>query len=48
MSGFQGMFWHQHAWTHPQLLQAIGVQWGFAVGAAGLALWFFRRRYTAG
>lgn len=48
MSGYQGMFWEQWSWTHPKMLTAIGVQWGFAAAASTLALWLFRRRYVAG
>ncbi len=48
MSGYQGMFWQQWSWTHPAMLQALAVQWGFAVVAFGLARWLFHRRYLAG
>ncbi|MBK8099460.1 MAG: hypothetical protein IPK26_20315 [Planctomycetes bacterium] len=48
MSGFQGMFWHQKAWTDPVLLRAIAVQWGFVVVAGGLALAIWRRRIATG
>ncbi|MBK8099491.1 MAG: ABC transporter permease [Planctomycetes bacterium] len=48
MSGFQGMFWHQKAWTDPVLLRAIAVQWGFVVVAGGTALAIWRRRVAAG
>lgn len=48
MTGYQGMFWEQWSWTHPKMLLALGIQWGFAVAAATLALWFYRRRYVSG
>lgn len=47
MSGFQGMYWHLHSWTHPSMLLAIGVQWIFVFVAAGASLYFFRKRYLA-
>jgi ABC-type multidrug transport system permease subunit len=48
MTGFQGMFWHQKAWTDPVVLRAIAVQWGFVVVATLLAWRLWQRRYTAG
>jgi len=48
MSGYQGMFWEQWSWTHPQILTALGIQWGFAAVATLLAMYFYRRRYVAG
>lgn len=46
MEGFQGMFWHQKAWTDPVLLRAMAVQWGFVV-IAGLLSWrLWRRRFV--
>jgi ABC-type multidrug transport system permease subunit len=47
MTGFQGMFWRQQPFTHPGMLFAIGVQLAFAVVAAWLSLWLFRRRFLA-
>jgi len=48
MSGFQGMFWHQKAFTDPTLLRAVAVQWGFVVVAAALAWQLWRRRFLSG
>lgn len=45
MAGFQGMFWDQLSWTHPKMLVALGVQWGFAVTFSTAALVMYRRRY---
>ncbi|HEX5051219.1 MAG TPA: ABC transporter permease [Planctomycetota bacterium] len=48
MTGFQGMFWHQKAFTDPVLLRAIAVQWGFVIVAA-LAAWrLWLRRFVGG
>jgi ABC-2 type transport system permease protein len=48
MSGLQGMFWHQKAFTDPVLLRAIAVQWGFVVVATALAWRIWRRRFAPG
>jgi ABC-2 type transport system permease protein len=48
MSGFQGMFWSQQAWTDPVLLRAIGVQWAFTAVAIALAWRTWRGRYLTG
>ncbi|MEO6594757.1 MAG: ABC transporter permease [Planctomycetota bacterium] len=48
MSGFQGMLWHQKAFTDPVLLRAIAVQWGFVVVAAFAAWGLWRRRFVGG
>jgi ABC-2 type transport system permease protein len=48
MTGFQGMFWSQQAWTEPAMLRAIGVQWAFTAVAAALACRVWRARYLAG
>lgn len=48
MTGFQGMFWNQKAFTDPVLLRAVLVQWSFAL-AAGFAAWrVWQRRFTNG
>jgi ABC-2 type transport system permease protein len=48
MTGFQGMFWSQKAFTDPVLLRAIGVQWAFAVVASALAWRLWSRRFAGG
>jgi ABC-2 type transport system permease protein len=48
MSGFQGMFWSQKAFTDPALLRAIAVQWGFVVVASALAWRLWQRRFAGG
>lgn len=48
MSGFQGMFWRQQAFTDPVVLRAIAVQWAFVVGATFAAWKLWQRRYVAG
>jgi hypothetical protein len=42
------MFWHQHSFTEPAMLRAIGVQWAFAVVAAFVSWRLWQRRYVAG
>lgn len=48
MSGFQGMFWRQQAFTEPVMLRAIAVQWAFVVVATFAAWKLWQRRYVAG
>ena len=48
MSAFQGMFWHQQAFTDPVLLRAIAVQWGFVAVASALAWRLWQRRFASG
>jgi len=48
MVGYHGLFWEQWTWTHPRILTALAVQWGFAVVAAVAGLVLYRRRYVAG
>jgi ABC-2 type transport system permease protein len=48
MTAFQGMFWHQHSFTEPGMLRAIGVQWAFAIVAAFVSWRLWQRRYVAG
>jgi ABC-2 type transport system permease protein len=47
MSAYQGMFWNHQAWYESKMLTALGVQWGFTVVAAAIALALFRRRFVA-
>ena len=47
MSAFQGMFWHQKAWSDPVLLRAIGVQWAFVLAGAFAAARIWKWRYLA-
>jgi ABC-2 type transport system permease protein len=44
MTGFQGMYWHHWTLANPQMLTAVGVQWGIAIAGALLARHLFRRR----
>lgn len=48
MTGFQGMFWSQKAFTDPTMLRALAVQWGFVVAASWLAWRLWQRRFVAG
>lgn len=48
MVAYQGTLWHAHDLTHPAMLQALGVQWGFTAVAITVSLWLFRRRYAGG
>ncbi|MFY9342643.1 MAG: ABC transporter permease [Planctomycetota bacterium] len=48
MVGFQGMFWHQKAFTDPVLLKALAVQWAFVAVAGWFAWSLWRRRFAAG